>query len=183
MICIICYNTSVDYDNEEWLCHSLLLDRRKMTKKSISEQVTEICAPIVSNLGYELVEAKYAKGHRGMELTLYIYSENGITLEDCEKVSKAVDLPLDELNPTNDESYVLNVSSLGIDRPIKTEADARRNLNKKVEIKFYASRDGKKSIVGTLVAYSQDNLTIDVDGETQTSKFNEFAICTPVIEF
>ena len=183
MNCIICYNTRVDYDNEEWLGHSLLLDRRKMTKKSVSEQVTEICEPIISELGYELVEAKYAKGHSGMELTLFIYSNNGITLEDCEKVSKAVDLPLDELNPTNDEPYVLNVSSLGIDRPIKTEADARRNLNNKVEIRFYASKNGKKGIVGTLVAYDKESLTIDVDGESQTFKFSEIANCTPVIEF
>lgn len=154
-----------------------------MTKKSVSEQVTELCEPIVEKLGYELVEVKYAKGRSGMELTFFIYSPNGISLEDCEKVSKAVDGPLDELNPTNDESYTLNVSSLGLDRPIKTEADARRNLNNKVEIKFYAARDGKKSIVGNLIAYDSKSITIDKDGEQVTLKFDEFANCTPVIEF
>ncbi|MBO7508237.1 MAG: hypothetical protein J6T39_01155 [Clostridia bacterium] len=90
-----------------------------MAKKSVSEIVEEMAKPIVDNLGYELVEVKYSKGYSGMELTLFIHSPNGITLDDCEKVSKAIDEPLDELNPTKDEPYSLNVSSLGLDRPIK----------------------------------------------------------------
>lgn len=154
-----------------------------MAKKSVSEQVAELCEPIVEKLGYELVEVKYAKGRSGMELTLFIYSPNGISLEDCEKVSKAVDMPLDELNPTNDESYTLNVSSLGLDRPIKTEADARRNLNQKVEVKFYAARDGKKSIIGILTNYDNESITIDANGENIVFRFDEIANCTPVIEF
>ncbi len=154
-----------------------------MAKKSVVEMVTELCEPIVSELGYELVEVKYAKGHSGMDLTLFIYSENGISLEDCEKVSKAVDMPLDELNPTNDEPYSLNVSSLGLDRPIKTAKDAKRNLGKKVEVKFYAALNGKKVLIGELKDYSEETITINVDGEDMTFKFNEFANCTPVIEF
>ena len=154
-----------------------------MGKKSVAEQVTELCAPIVESLGYELVEVKYGKSFSGMELTMFIYSENGISLDDCEKVSRAVDGPLDELNPTNDESYSLTVSSLGLDRPIKTESDARRNLGKKVDVKFYASKDGKKVLTGTLVDFTQDTFTIEVGGEKQTFRFDEVANCTPVIEF
>ncbi len=154
-----------------------------MAKKSVSEQVTELCEPIIKNLGYELVEVKYAKGHSGMELTLFIYSNKGISLDDCEKVSKAVDMPLDELNPTNDEGYSLVVSSLGLDRPIKTEADARRNLGAKVDVKFYAAVNGKKIVTGTLIDFAQDTFTVEVDGEKQTYRFDEIANCTPVIEF
>ena len=154
-----------------------------MSKLSVSEQVMEMAKPIVENLGYELVEVKYGKGHGGMEMTLYIYSESGITLEDCEKVSKAIDQPLDELNPTNDVGYSLNVSSLGIDRPIKSADDARRNMGNKIEVKLYAPKDGKKIWVGILTDYTTDTFTISMNEETKTFRFDEIAIASPVIEF
>ena len=154
-----------------------------MSKLSVSEQVMEMAKPIVENLGYELVEVKYGKGHGGMEMTLYIYSESGITLEDCEKVSKAIDEPLDELNPTNDVGYSLNVSSLGIDRPIKSADDARRNMGNKIEVKLYAPKDGKKIWVGILTDYTTDTFTISMNEETKTFRFDEIAIASPVIEF
>ena len=154
-----------------------------MAKKSVSDLVTDLCSPIVSELGYELVEVKYAKGRSGMELTLFIYSKQGITLEDCEKVSKAVDEPLDNLNPTNDVSYVLNVSSLGLDRPIKTAKDAERNLNKEIEVKLYALQNGSKVYKGILTAYTDDSITIKTVKQDITFKFNEIALASPVIEF
>ena len=89
-----------------------MLNRSSMSKKSVSDLVQEMATPIVENLGYELVEVRYAKGFSGMELTLFIHSKNGISLDDCERVSRAVDEPLEELNPTNDMPYTLNVSSL-----------------------------------------------------------------------
>ncbi len=154
-----------------------------MAKKSVSELVTDLCSPIVENLGYELVEVKYAKGRSGMELTLFIYSKQGITLEDCEKVSKAIDEPLDNLNPTNDVSYTLNVSSLGLDRPIKTAKDAERNLNCKIEVKLYASQDGSKVFKGVLTEFTDCSITIKTDKEEKTFKFDEIALASPVIEF
>ena len=145
--------------------------------------VSEFATPIVENLGYELVEVKYAKGHSGMELTLFIYSKQGISLEDCEKVSRAIDEPLDELNPTNDVSYTLNVSSLGLDRPIKTAKDAERNLNKKIDVKLYASVDGKKVYTGILTAYTEKDITIKLEKEEKTFRFDEIALASPVIDF
>ena len=154
-----------------------------MAKKSVSDLVTDLCSPIVSELGYELVEVKYAKGRSGMELTLFIYSKQGITLEDCEKVSKAVDEPLDTLNPTNDVSYTFNVSSLGLDRPIKSAKDAERNLNSKIEVKLYASQDGSKVFKGTLVSYTDTTITIKTEKEEKIFKFDEIALASPIIEF
>lgn len=154
-----------------------------MSKLSVSEQVMEMAKPIVEKLGYELVEVKYGKGHSGMEMTLFIYSQNGITLEDCEKVSKAIDQPLDDLNPTNDISYSLNVSSLGIDRPIKSYNDARRNLGAKIEVKLYAPKDGKKIWNGILTDYTENTFTISLNDTNKTFRFDEIAIASPVIEF
>ncbi len=155
-----------------------------MAKKSVSELVEELCSPIVERLGYELVEVKYAKGKSGMELTLFIYSKDGITLEDCEKVSKAIDEPLDILNPTNDAQYSLNVSSLGLDRPIKNKRDAERNIGNKIDVKLYASKDGSKLYTGVLVASTNEDITIELkDKQTKIFKFEEIALASPVIEF
>lgn len=154
-----------------------------MAKKSVSLLVEEMARPIVENLGYELVEVKYAKGLSGMELTLFIYSQNGISLDDCEVVSKAVDEPLDVLNPTNDEPYSLNVSSLGLDRPIKDQNDARRNIGSKVEVKLYAPQNGKKNFEGILASFDSETFTIETESDTNTFKYADIALCKPIIEF
>lgn len=154
-----------------------------MAKKSVSLLVEEMARPIVENLGYELVEVKYAKGLSGMELTLFIYSQNGISLDDCEAVSKAVDEPLDVLNPTNDEPYSLNVSSLGLDRPIKDQNDARRNIGSKVEVKLYAPQNGKKNFEGILASFDSETFTIETESDTHTFKYADIALCKPIIEF
>ena len=119
-----------------------------------------------------------------MELTLFIYSPNGISLEDCEKVSRAIDEPLDRYNPTNDVSYTLNVSSLGLDRPIKSAKDAKRNVGTKIDVKLYAAKDGKKVFQGVLTDYTENSITITTDkNEKMEFKFEEIALASPVIEF
>ncbi|MBQ9790630.1 MAG: ribosome maturation factor RimP, partial [Clostridia bacterium] len=77
----------------------------------ITEKVHEFLNPIVQNLGYEIVDVEYEKKFDGFNLTIFIDGENGISLDDCEKVHTAIDEPLDELDPTNGASYTLNVSS------------------------------------------------------------------------
>ena len=154
-----------------------------MAKKSVSELVIEMARPIVENLGYELVEVKYQKSHNGMELNLYIYSKNGISLEDCERASKAIDDPLDDLNPTNDEGYTLNVSSLGLDRPIKSKSDADRNIGTKIDVKLFAQKNGKKVWTGEIISATDDSLTIKTEEKEETFKFEEIALASPVIEF
>lgn len=85
---------------------------------NIAVQVEEKLTPIILNLGYELVDVEYSKKHSGSSLTVYIASATGISLDDCEKVHRAIDPILDELNPTGEEPYTLNVSSPGLDRPL-----------------------------------------------------------------
>ena len=154
-----------------------------MAKVSVSKAVEGMAKPIIESMGYELVEVKYAKDFSGMALTLYVYSQQGITLEDCEKISRAIDEPLDNLNPTNDEPYSLNVSSLGLDRPIKTCDDARRNVGVEIEVKLYAPQNGKKIFKGILTEYTTESFTISNETETKTFKYTEVALASPVIEF
>ena len=153
-----------------------------MAKVSVSKQVEEMAKPIIESMGYELVEVKYAKDYSGMVLTLYVYCQSGITLEDCEKISRAIDEPLDQLNPTNDEPYSLNVSSLGLDRPIKTKDDARRNVGVEIEVKLYAPLNGKKVYRGKITEYTDTTFTIDSQ-EKYTFKYTDVALASPVLEF
>lgn len=131
----------------------------------ISDKVMNFAKPIVEDLGYELVEVEYAKKFDGYTLTLFIYNkDNPITLNDCEKVSRTLDEPLDELDPTKGQPYNFNVSSLGLDRPIKTDGDFSRNINKEIEIKLYSPIDKKKQYVGYLRDFNKDTITLEIKG-------------------
>jgi len=137
----------------------------KNMASKIEIEVESAVKELIEGLGYELIEVDYSKKHDGMNLTLVIYSENGISINDCERAHKAVDGVLDELDSTNGVKYILSVSSPGLDRPIKTPADFRRNLNKDVTVKFYAPFNGAKEITGKLTGYTEENFEIETGGE------------------
>lgn len=155
------------------------------------KKVISTCFPVVSkiveDLGYVLVDMEYKKQSTGMVLELFIDSEKGITLNDCEKVSRALDQPLDELNPTNDESYSLNVSSLGLDRPLTTEYQFRKYSGQEVEVKFYEPLKpyNKKLMVGKLISWDEQKVTIAYGEESAQIVIpkNIIAQIVPYIEF
>jgi len=154
-----------------------------MAKVGVKEKVTELVKPIIENLGYELVDVDYSKSHSGMDLTICIYKPEGVSIDDCEIVSRAIDGPLDDLNPTNDTPYNLNVSSPGLDRPIKSQDDARRNVGNKIEVKLFSQKNGKKIWIGKLVEYNQNAITLETENGLMQFEFSEIALASPVIEF
>lgn len=87
-----------------------------------TESVFQKINPIVDGLGYEIVDVEWAKRDGADNLTVYIDIPTGVSLDDCEKVHRAIDPALDELDPTDGKPYVLNVSSPGLDRPFKNNA-------------------------------------------------------------
>ncbi len=126
--------------------------------KEVRLKTTEIVDSLVrgkiAEMGYELDEVEYVKEYGNMVLTLYIDSENGVTIDDCEKVSRAIDPILDENDPI-EEAYYLSVSSIGIDRPLKKDRDFERNMGKKLQVKLYAPINRKKaSLPDTMVKAS-----------------------------
>lgn len=159
---------------------------RKKGEMNLAGKVKTICeekvAPIIENLGYEVVEIEYAKKSDGMNLTFFIDKENGIQIEDCEKVSKAIDGILEELNPTDNQPYILSVSSPGIDRPIKTDRDFERNKGKEIEITLFSKIEGKKKFVGKLLEYSENEIVID-NGKNISISRDKIAHAVPVIKF
>ena len=152
---------------------------------AIKDDVYALLADKVADAGYELVEVTYAKLYGNMTLTLYIDCdrEGGVGLDDCEKVSRLVDPILDEADPTHGAAYHLNVSSPGLDRPIKTERDYRKKAGTEVEAGLYAPIGGTKKIKGILSAWDDDTVTLVADGKEIKLNKKDVAVLKPVIVF
>lgn len=151
----------------------------------ISEKVEEFITPIVDSLGLdiEVVEVEFAKKYNGDNLTVFIDKPGGVTIEDCEKVHSAIDAPLDELNPTDDKPYTLNVSSPGIDRPIVTDKDFARNIGTELEIKLFEPIMKKKTITGTLIAFNNDSIILEINNENFEIERKKISKATKFINF
>ena len=131
----------------------------------ISEEVEKFLTPIVESLGCEIVEVEFAHKHDGDNLTVLNDKKGGVTIDDCERVHKAIDEPLDELNPTNDKPYTLNVSSPGIDRPIITDKDFTRNLGELLEVRLFQAIQKKKIYIGNLMEFNSETIKLDTGDE------------------
>ena len=150
-----------------------------------TDTVDALLRPIVEGMGYNLDEVEYLKEQGNWVLTLYIERQDGtaVDMNDCEKVSRAVDTVLDEADPIK-EAYYLSVSSIGLDRPLKKERDFERNLGKKVTVKLYAPLEKKKEYTGVLSDFSDESLTLMLDGgKTLVILRKDAAQVKPYIEF
>lgn len=151
-------------------------------KKKVEEILHDISMPILEKYNFEFVDAEYKKEGGQWYLRLFIDKEGGITIDDCQLVSEILSDKLDEIDPI-DHSYILEVSSPGIDRPLKTERDYKRNLNKELEIKFYDSYDGKKTIEATLLDFDDEKVKLDYKGKEIEVDKKAIAIMRPLIKF
>lgn len=152
---------------------------------SVKESVETLVAPILKELGYELVEVTYQKQHDAMHLTVFIDCDKpgGVSLDDTEIVANAIDKPLDDLDPTAGEPFVLNVSSPGLDRPLKTERDYQKKMGTEIEVSLYKPLFGSKKHVGKLVGYDQGTITLEVDSGELKIENKYIAVAKPYITF
>lgn len=135
-----------------------------MTKKETYEKNTEeILLPIVEEYGFELVDVEYVKEGSTWYLRAYIDKPGGISIDDCEAVSRRLSDILDEKDYIN-EAYILEVSSPGLGRPLKKEKDFKRSLGEEVEIRTYRMIEKQKEFTGILKDYDEKTVTIEVDG-------------------
>ncbi len=132
-----------------------------MIKVKPIEEVISFLDHIAKEQGIELVDGKWDL--KTPSLTLFIDAEGGIDMDQCERFHRAVDEPLDELDPTFGAPYTLNCSSLGLDRPFKTERDFMRYMGEKIEVRLYAPIDGKKYFEGKLLSYENGTFRIQCD--------------------
>lgn len=133
-----------------------------------AEEIERFLQPIAKELSVELLEAKWEFKKSGASLTLVIDAEGGVDLNLCEAFHRAVDAPLDELDPTYGAPYTLNCSSAGLDRPFKTESDYLRHMGEKIEIHLYAAQEGKKTFEGVLVGYGAEGVRMETERGERT---------------
>lgn len=152
-----------------------------MKNKSI-EEIQATLQPIADEMGIEIVEVEFKQG-RSPALTVYIDVEGGVDLNTCEKFHRAIDPVLDELDPTEGAPYTLNVSSPGLDRPLKTERDFKKCLGEKVEVKLFAPLKGRKFFEAKLVGFDETNVELEEKGETFKLEKTKIAKICRAIDF
>ena len=144
----------------------------------IEEKVEELLRDKIENIGYDLYDVEYAKEGPNYYLRIYIDNENGIDLNDCEKVSNEINELLDQADYIK-EQYFLEVSSPGIERILRKDKHLAKNLGKKVEVKLFKKDSrGKKEYMGTLEAFNDDTITIKTDEEIELERKNVAQIKT-----
>ncbi len=148
-----------------------------MSKRETYEKRTEgYILPILERMQFELVDIEYVKEGGTWYLRAYIEKEGGITVNDCEAVAREMNKILDREDYIED-SYVFEVSSPGLLRPLKKEKDFVRSMGKKIEIRTYRAIEGKKEFYGILSAYDENSVTIEQeDGTKRTFNKEEAAL-------
>lgn len=155
-----------------------------MSKREQYEERTEsLIMPIVEEHNFELVDVEYVKEGGTWYLRAYIDKEGGITVDDCEIVSRALGELLDK-EDFIDEAYILEVSSPGLGRPLKKEKDFARSIGEEVEVRTYRAINKNKEFIGLLKAYDKDTVTIQVDEENEmTILRNDIALIRLAFDF
>lgn len=155
-----------------------------MTKREEYEKKTEeLLLPIMEENQFELVDVEYVSEGGVYYLRAYIDKPGGITVDDCEVVSRRLSDLLDKKDFIKDASYILEVSSPGLGRQLKKDKDFDRNMGKEVEIRLYKSFQGRKEYKGILQAYSKDTVTIADDKEGLTLNRADIALIRLAFDF
>lgn len=136
----------------------------------ITELVAELAGPVVREEGCSLWDVEYVKEAGTRYLRVYIDKEGGVSIDDCERISRRLDPMLDEADPIP-ESYVFEVGSAGTERELKRPSDFEQFMGSQVELRFYQPVNGHKALVGTLCGYDADG-TVSVRGESGTERFS-----------
>ena len=131
-------------------------------REEYESKTEELLEPIVSEAGFELVDVEYVKEAGTWYLRAYIDKPGGITVDDCEAVSRRFSDILDEKDYIED-SYIFEVSSPGLGRPLKKEKDFARSIGKEVEVKLYKPLEKSKEYAGVLKAYDKESVTLQME--------------------
>lgn len=138
-----------------------------MAKREDYELRTEkLLEPILADTNFELVDVEYVKEGGNFFLRVYLDKPGGITIDDCELVSRALSDSLDEHDFIPD-AYILEVSSPGLGRQLKKDKDFARSIGEDVEIKLYKAINKQKDFFGILKAYDKDTITIEIDDASE----------------
>ncbi len=151
-------------------------------RENYESQAEKLIMPLMEANNFELVDIEYVKEGGNNYLRAYIDKEGGITINDCEKVSRAFSDLLDEKDFI-DEAYIMEVSSPGLGRQLKKDKDYQRSIGKEVDIKLFKALNKQKEFTGVLENFDADNFYIRAEDELITFKRAEVAIIKLALDF
>lgn len=137
----------------------------------IEEKVENLLTPIIREIGYEIYDVEYVKEGKDFFLRIFIDREEGIDLEDCEKVNNAITDVLDKENYIKD-SYFLEVSSPGIERILRKNWQLERYQGQKIEIRLFKPINGKKIYQGDLISFDDNTIVIEIENRIEIPRKN-----------
>jgi ribosome maturation factor RimP len=153
-----------------------------MAKARIVEMIEELIAPCVLESGLELVDVEFVREGGSWYLRIFIDKPGGINIEDCGQLSQKIDRLLDEKDPIT-QSYHLEVSSPGIERPLKKISDYKRFAGELAVVTMFVPFDGKKKITGRIAAVRDDDIVLESDGKELTIPFRQVSSARLKVEF
>jgi len=155
-----------------------------LAKKDIYEsKCEELITPIIEENKFELVDVEYVKEGSNYYLRVYIDKPGGITVDDCEVVSRSFNEILDSEDFIED-SYIFEVSSPGLGRPLKKDRDFERSIGEEVDIKLYRAIDKSKDYTGVLKAYTEQTVDVEFeDGQVKTFDRKDIALIRLSFDF
>ncbi len=140
----------------------------------LTDRIAELARPIIEQEGCSLWDVEYLKEAGTWYLRIFIDKTGGVNIDDCERISRRLDPVLDEADPIPD-SYVFEVSSAGAERELKRPSDFERFMGSNVEVRFFKTTDGRKSVIGALQGYDGGDVTVRVGDDTHTYRKAEIA--------
>ena len=149
---------------------------------NIAEKLEKLADPIVQQLGYRVWDSEFVKEGTEYYLRLYIDSDTGISSDDCEKVSRAMDVPLEEADLI-DHAYIFEVCSPGIERRLRKPWQFEQYAGEKICLHLYKAEDGSKEYIGILEEYSPAGCRISLDGVSRSFELKNIASARTVFDF
>ena len=153
-----------------------------MAKISIVESIIEMVEPVINDEALDLVDVEYKKLGKTWTLRIFIDSDQGVTVDDCQKVSRQVG-DMIEIDDLISNPFVLEVSSPGLDRPLKKEKDFLRFKNKAVQVKTFSPMENRKIFLGTIQDCKNKILFLDEEGVSIEISLDKISKAKPIIEF
>ncbi|MBQ9801458.1 MAG: ribosome maturation factor RimP [Clostridia bacterium] len=153
------------------------------TAKNIAETVAELIAPVAEELGLFLWDVEFVKEGARRVLRVTIDNDEGITIDDCERMHRAIDPVLDEADPI-DTAYDLEVSSPGIERDLRTDLHIDLSVGEVVDLRFFAPVNGQKTLRGVLLGRDEaGDVHVEAEGEERAFPRSALAKISTVFEF
>ena len=152
-----------------------------MKRPQVREEIVRAAEAAAEERGYEIVEVEITK-KQPTRIIVTVFRKKGVNIDDCAEISRAINDSIDD--DLIQGQYTLEVQSPGLDRPIRTKDDYRRNLGNKVEVHLYKKVNDKKDFIGILTDYGDETVDIrEESGETVTFDSKSISLMRQVIEF